>query len=962
MSNGPDDNSSTSNPKSPPQDPNLVDTVASPGGPATRGLQPGNALGSRYTILKILGRGGMGIVYQAWDAGLGVPVAIKMILPWREGDESTRDAAEARFKREILLARSITHKNVVRIHDFGEFDGHKYVTMPFVEGETLAAVMRRTGPMPVRQVLALARQIADGLRAAHDAGVVHRDLKPENVMVTPDGQALILDFGIARANSGGATQSGIVMGTLEYMAPEQAGGAAADHRTDLYALGLILYDMLAGRQRLSRAETPMSELLDRARYAPPGLRSLRPDLSEPLERIVMNCIQPESKDRFATTAELNDALTDVTTRLMATKVGAHVRRTRSLWLAAAAAVVALGMGVAGWIYFSTGTAPATRVSHPPMSMILADFENRTGDPLTGHLVEESLWVGVESAAFINLMPRFRAMNTLGLNVDATLDVAGAKRVAIDEGVDVVLSGKIERSRNGYRIRIQGEPGKVIAGRQLFEIERDLPDDDRLLLALGQLAAEIRATLGDQDVRPSRIPPREMFSFASLHSALTYVSAVQNSKIGRRDAAIKELTELTAVEPTSARAWALLATQWIIKGDKEKSKRAFDEALNNTSALTDRELLRMRGLISLNDQNAAASIAAYEMLLDRFPGDSIALNNLALATFNQRDFARAYKLGETAAQLYSNSAVVRINLALYAMYSGDFAQAQRHAQQVMSLRPDNAKAPLAWALSTAATGAYDEARAAYERLDANSPVGRYFSAAGIADLDLLAGRPTHAALVLERAIASEALVPGSKQRLMLALAEARLAQGRTADSGDLAVAAAQLNNSMPARFVAVTTLLAANRGEDAVRIAAASPPPPNAEVQMMAKLIDGHFELARKNAHGAVARFKEAVALADSWLAHFALGRAYLETGAFADAQIEFDQCLKRRGEATSVFLDDIPTLRMIAPTYYYQGLARSAMKLSTASESFRTFLAFKEGGDEKSPMIDDARKRSRELR
>src|SRR5690242_2190046 len=189
-------------------------------------LAVGQAFGPRYHIIRMLGAGGMGVVYQAWDAELNVAVAVKVIRPETIGDPSTAAEVERRFKRELVLARNVTHRNVVRIHDLGERDGIKYLTMPFIEGEDLAGVLRTRGKLPIPEALSIARQVAAGLAAAHQAGVVHRDLKPENIMLAADGTALIMDFGISRSMSGTATATalGAVVGTLEYMAPEQAQG------------------------------------------------------------------------------------------------------------------------------------------------------------------------------------------------------------------------------------------------------------------------------------------------------------------------------------------------------------------------------------------------------------------------------------------------------------------------------------------------------------------------------------------------------------------------------------------------------------------------------------------------------------------------------------------------------------------------------------------------------------------
>ncbi len=229
----------------------------------------GQDLGERYHIIKLLGAGGMGAVYQAWDGELGVAVALKTVRPEVAADPETARMLEQRFKQELLLARKVTHKNIVRVHDIGEVDGVKYITMPFVEGEDLATILKRDGKLSAERVMTIARSVASGLGAAHLAGVVHRDLKPANIMVDEEGEGLVMDFGVARSTAGppaggaagtfpaGAmraasaaqTMAGSVVGTVEYMAPEQARAEPVDQRADIYAFGLILYDLLLGRIR-----------------------------------------------------------------------------------------------------------------------------------------------------------------------------------------------------------------------------------------------------------------------------------------------------------------------------------------------------------------------------------------------------------------------------------------------------------------------------------------------------------------------------------------------------------------------------------------------------------------------------------------------------------------------------------------------------------------------------------------
>src|SRR6266850_1562574 len=203
------------------------------------GLIVGQNFGSRYHIIRVLGVGGMGAVYQAWDQVLEVAVALKVVRPESAPDPAAAEALQRRFKHELLLARQVTHKNVVRIHDLGEIDGITYISMPYVQGSDLATVLTREGRLSVDRAVSIARELASGLAAAHAAGVVHRDLKPANIMIDGEGGVLIMDFGIARSTSGstafGMTASGVIVGTVDYMAPEQAKGERADARADIYS-------------------------------------------------------------------------------------------------------------------------------------------------------------------------------------------------------------------------------------------------------------------------------------------------------------------------------------------------------------------------------------------------------------------------------------------------------------------------------------------------------------------------------------------------------------------------------------------------------------------------------------------------------------------------------------------------------------------------------------------------------
>ena len=311
--------------------------------PSLGGPRVGHDFGPRYSIVKTVGAGGMGIVYQALDRELNVSVALKML---RGAPGGVRMAAELqrRFTTELLLARKITHKNVIRIHDIGEVNGIRFISMPYIEGDDLGTPLAE-GPLPLARTLRYARHLVSGLMAVHAAGVVHRDIKPVNVMIGEGDQAVLMDFGIARSSAPGATQftaPGASPGTLAYMAPEQARGEQADHRTDIYAFGLLLQEMTTGTRELS-----VIEILGRMKSAPPSLRQSHPEVPEALDAIVTRCLQPNPSKRFQTAVELAQAIAGLPRggRDRA-PIGGMVRR----WLprVAVAALLPLLAGLAYW--------------------------------------------------------------------------------------------------------------------------------------------------------------------------------------------------------------------------------------------------------------------------------------------------------------------------------------------------------------------------------------------------------------------------------------------------------------------------------------------------------------------------------------------------------------------------------------------------------------------------------------
>ncbi len=309
-----------------------------------------SALSQRYDILSEAGHGNMGNVYKARDRETGETVALKLIKPEIASDQAMTE----RFKNELLFARKITHKNVCRVYEFNRVGGIAYTSMEFVEGESLRSVLSRFGGLPVRKGVDLASQICSGLKEAHAQGIVHRDLKPENVMIDTHGNVKIMDFGIARSMEAGTRLTGAMIGTPAYMAPEQVSGKPVDFRTDIYALGLVLYEMFTGSETF-RADTAVAIALKQMQEAPAPPHDIDPNIPVYIERAILKCLEKDPAKRFQSIAELENALRS--TRV----TGAPVA---SAPLAATAAVpMPAGQGAALAHRQSTLAAKPQRSSH-----------------------------------------------------------------------------------------------------------------------------------------------------------------------------------------------------------------------------------------------------------------------------------------------------------------------------------------------------------------------------------------------------------------------------------------------------------------------------------------------------------------------------------------------------------------------------------------------------------------------
>jgi hypothetical protein len=393
---------------------------------AGAGFEPGAVIADRYRMVARIGQGGMGDVWRADDLVLDTAIALKVFLA-RGVD------ARERLLNEVRLARKITHPSICRVFDVGEADGLVFFTMELVRGEDLAALLRHIGRLPSDKVIDIARQLCAGVAAAHAQGVLHRDLKPANVLIDDDGLARITDFGIAITTTD--TRGHALTGTPAYMAPEQRQpGMAVSERTDVYSLGLVLYELIVGHEAFKRSATLDEPLRPSAIVA---------NVDPALERVIMRALCHDPQLRWASVDEMAAALPPAKTlRTAASPAAAFEPRHRRMWLA--------GMGIAALVaILAYGSAfvrtPNARTLTEQDVVLLADFENATGDPVFDGALKVALAVALEQSPFLKVFPEEQARQTLRLmqrQPDERLTRAIARDIAQRERLKALLAGSI----------------------------------------------------------------------------------------------------------------------------------------------------------------------------------------------------------------------------------------------------------------------------------------------------------------------------------------------------------------------------------------------------------------------------------------------------------------------------------------------------------------------------------------
>jgi tRNA A-37 threonylcarbamoyl transferase component Bud32/tetratricopeptide (TPR) repeat protein len=595
-----------------------------------------DALAGRYAVERELGLGGMATVYLAHDLKHDRSVALKVMHP-----ELAASLGPERFLREIRLTARLDHPHLLPVLDSGEAAGQLWYTMPFVRGESLRARLCREMQLPVSAALDIIRQVASALDYAHREGVVHRDLKPENILLA-DGQARVADFGIARAVTSAEqlTGTGLAVGTPAYMSPEQASAGQVDARTDVYALGCVLYELLAGEPPFT-GPTPQSVIAKRLLGRPTPLGAVRSGVPSAVEQAVSRALMAVPADRFATAAEFAEALNPAEGTLRAP---VHPPRSRLATRRFTLVTIGLVLAICGALLVSRlpwGDGSAA----DPAWILVADLEGPPGDRTLAVAVRELVTAELEQSRVIAPMPRQQiaaVMRDAGLSDTTALTTARARELAVRSSVRAILSGSVlpvGPERYSIVLRV-AEPD---SGRTLFTAT-GMGSDQNLVPAVEKVAREIRHGLGERQSVLRANKPLIKVATPSFAAYRKYVEAGELNAKGDFAAGNRLLREAIALDTGFALAWASIGLNYLTMRSLDSAGAALAQALRRPDRLSDVERYMLEGESAYALQyDLPEAVRWYDLLLQIAPRSIIGHNDRGIYLYSLARYDEA--LGE-----------------------------------------------------------------------------------------------------------------------------------------------------------------------------------------------------------------------------------------------------------------------------------------------------------------------------
>jgi serine/threonine protein kinase len=666
-------------------------------------LRTGTTFADRYQIIEELGKGGMGSVYKVLDKEINTKVALKLIKPEIAADQKTIE----RFRNELKVAREVTHKNVCRMHDLSKTDNSYFITMEYVEGQDLKSLIRQTGRLAVPTAISLTKQICEGLSEAHKKGVIHRDLKPSNIMVDKAGNAHIMDFGIARSmKAKGVTGEGVMIGTPEYMSPEQAEARELDHRSDLYSLAVMLYEMVTG-QLPFEGDTPLSIAVKHKSEVPKEPSELNPQIPESLNRFILQGLEKDKAARFESARAAVSLLDTIEFDLPTTQSKAPRRTPRPsreitltlntskvfvpVLLVAAVVVVAFIL----WrVWSKSSVLPAAEKIENSIAVII--FENQTGDPAFDYLrkaIPNLLITSLEQAEAMYVMTWERMNDLLKQmgeedieNIDQDLGFELCRR----EGVERVVLGSFVKAGNTFAtdvkvLDVDTKKSLKSAG------SRGEGLDSILKIQIDELSRKIIEGIGIRGEK-SEAPRAAVADVTtdSMDAYKYYISGVENHRRFYYEDARSDLEKAVAVDPTFAMAYFYLAKANDSLANLVDRDAAIKNAKNYAAKATEKEKLYIDlGFTEYIEKDLGKTGNLARQITESYPQEKLAHQYLGSIFQNYGNYAGAIKELQKVLELDPENGEAHNSLGYTYILLEDYEAAVLHFKEYLSLNPGDA---------------------------------------------------------------------------------------------------------------------------------------------------------------------------------------------------------------------------------------------------------------------------------